>query len=86
MKAPEREIEMGAFDKIKLGLEEAIAYEKGNLPAKETKLSIAPVEKYKADDIKRIRNSTGLTQRSFAEYMGVSTKTVEAWESGRNQA
>ena len=39
---------MGAFDKIKLGLEEAIAYEKGNLPAKETKLSIAPVEKYKA--------------------------------------
>lgn len=84
MKAPEREIEMGAFDKIKLGLEEAIAYEKGNLPAKETKLSIAPVEKYKADDIKRIRNSTGLTQRSFAEYMGVSTKTVEAWESGRN--
>ena len=75
---------MSAFDKIKLGLEEAIAYEKGELPAKVTKLSITPVEKYKADEIKRIRNSTGLTQRSFAEYMGVSIKTVEAWESGRN--
>lgn len=43
---------MSAFDKIELGLEEAIAYEKGELPAKVTKLSIIPVEKYKADDIK----------------------------------
>ena len=75
---------MSAFDKIKLGLEEAIAFEKGTLPAKTTKLTIVPVEKYQADEIKRIRNSTGLTQRSFAEYMGVSPKTVEAWEAGRN--
>ena len=43
---------MSAYDKIELGLEEAIAYEKGELPAKVTKLSIIPVEKYKADDIK----------------------------------
>ena len=54
---------MSAFDKIKLGLEEAIAFEKGTLPAKTTKLTIVPVEKYQADEIKRIRNSTGLTQR-----------------------
>ena len=47
-------------------------------------LTIVPVETYQADEIKRIRNSTGLTQRSFAEYMGVSPKTVEAWEAGRN--
>ena len=75
---------MSAFDKIKLGLEEAISFEKGSLPAKTAKLTIVPVEKYQADEIKRIRNSTGLTQRSFAEYMGVSQKTVEAWEAGRN--
>ena len=75
---------MSAFDKIKLGLEEAIAFEKGTFPAKTTKLTIVPVEKYQADEIKKIRNSTGLTQRSFAEYMGVSPKTVEAWEAGRN--
>ena len=75
---------MSAFDKIKLGLEEAISFEKGTLPAKTAKLTIVPVEKYQADEIKRIRNSTGLTQRSFAEYMGVSQKTVEAWEAGRN--
>lgn len=43
---------MSSFDKIELGLEEAIAYEKGTLPAKATMLSITPVEKYKTDDIK----------------------------------
>jgi len=36
-------IEIGAFDKIKLGLEEAIAYEKGELPARTTELSIVPI-------------------------------------------
>ena len=30
---------MSAFDKIKLGLEEAIAFEKGTLPAKTAKLT-----------------------------------------------
>ena len=54
---------MSAFDKIKLGLEEAISFEKGTLPAKTAKLTIVPVEKYQAVEIKRIRNSTGLTQR-----------------------
>ena len=33
---------------------------------------------------KSIRNKTGLTQVLFAKFMGVSVKTVEAWEAGRN--
>ena len=31
------------FDKIALGLEEAIAYEKGELEAKKTMVTVAPV-------------------------------------------
>ena len=30
-----------------------------------------------------IRNKSGMTQTVFANYMGVSKKTVEAWETGR---
>jgi putative transcriptional regulator len=30
-----------------------------------------------------IRNKAGMTQAVFANYMGVSKKTVEAWELGR---
>jgi putative transcriptional regulator len=75
---------MGIFDEVKCGIEEAIAYEKGNLKARKTTLTICPTETFTASEIKSIRNSTGLTQVLFAEFMGVSKKTVEAWEAGRN--
>ena len=75
---------MAIFDDIKLGVEQAIEYEKGNLKAKKTTLTITPVEAFTAQDIKDIRNQTGLTQVLFARFMGVSVKTVESWEAGRN--
>ena len=75
---------MAIFDDIKLGVEQAIGYEKGNLKAKKTTLTITPVEVFTAQDIKDIRNQTGLTQVLFAKFMGVSVKTVESWEAGRN--
>ncbi len=75
---------MSVFDEIKTGLNEAIEFEKGNLKAKTTTLSVEPVAVFEASEIKSIRNSTGLTQNLFAKYMGVSVKTVEAWEAGRN--
>ena len=75
---------MGVFDDIKSGLEYAIAYEKGNLKAKTTVISIAPVDVFTPGEINEIRKNTGLTQALFAIYMGVSVKTVESWETGRN--
>lgn len=76
---------MGLFDDIKLGLEQAIEYEKGKLEAKKTTLSILPLDTFTSSEIREIRNKTGMTQVLFAKYMGVSVKTVEAWEAGRNQ-
>lgn len=75
---------MSVFDEIKKGLTEAIDYEKGKIPAKVTVLSVEPVTHFEPSEIKKIRNKTGLTQKMFAKYMGVSVKTVESWESGRN--
>ena len=75
---------MSLFDELKQGLEEAIAFEEGRLEAPVQKVSIAPVVTFSASDIKKIRQDTGLTQILFAAYMGVSLKTVEAWEGGRN--
>lgn len=45
---------------------------------------VAPLESFPAEEIKDIRKSTGLTQWLFAQYMGVSVKTVEAREAERN--
>ena len=75
---------MSLFDDIKTGLNQAIEYEKGNLKTRTTILTVEPVESFRPDEIRSIRNSTGLTQIMFAKYMGVSVKTVEAWEAGRN--
>lgn len=75
---------MSIFDDIKTGLNQAIEYEKGNLKAKSTTLTVEPIERFKPEEIRSIRLETGLTQFLFAKYMGVSVKTVEAWEEGRN--
>lgn len=76
---------MSPFDEIKLGLEQAIEYNNGKLKARKTTRSIAPLETFTSDEIKKIRNDAGMTQALFAKYMGVSVKTVEAWEAGKNQ-
>lgn len=75
---------MSLYDDIRQGLQEAIDYNKGKVSARKTVITITPVVSFSADEIKAIRNSTGMTQSLFAKFMGVSTKTVEAWESGRN--
>ena len=75
---------MGIFDDIKTGLGQAIEYEKGNLKANTTTLTVEPIERFEPEEIRLIRKETGLTQVLFAKYMGVSVKTVEAWEAGRN--
>ena len=48
-------------------------------------MTVLAVKDYEATDIKKIRNDIGATQVVFASIMGVSKKTVEAWEAGRNK-
>ena len=71
------------FEDLREGLQEAIDYERGTGKAKRTVFMITPVNKYSNEQIKSIRNKSGMTQAVFANYMGVSKKTVEAWELGR---
>ena len=71
------------FEDLKTGLQEAIDFEKGKGKAKSRTLMIDPVKKYTNEEIKSIRNKSGMTQSVFANYLGVSKKTVEAWELGR---
>ena len=72
---------MKVYDGIMQGLEEAVAYNEGKIKARTNTMSISPVPDFKATEIKGI---LGMTQVLFAGLMGVSTKTVEAWEAGRN--
>ncbi|ERF60469.1 DNA-binding helix-turn-helix protein [Treponema socranskii subsp. socranskii VPI DR56BR1116 = ATCC 35536] len=72
------------FDSLMTSLNEAVAIEQGELKGRKTVYEIQPVKKYDNTEIKQIRTSVGMTQLLFANYMGVSSKTVEAWEKGTN--
>jgi putative transcriptional regulator len=45
---------------------------------------VEPIKVFTANDIKKIRKKMGTTQGFLAKWLGVSKKTVQAWESGRN--
>ena len=67
------------------GLDEAIKDAKSEKKIlKRDSITVVPVKKYKGKEVRRIRNKIGFSQSLFANYLGVSKKTVEAWESGTN--
>ena len=76
---------MGVYESIIRGLNEAIDYENGKGTARVTKCTVNPAPEFDAKEIKNVRTSLGMTQVTFAEVMGVSKKTVEAWEAGTNK-
>ena len=68
------------FNGIKDGLEEALAYEKGKASAE----TIARKRSLPDVNVKAERESLDMTQKAFANVLGVSKRTVEAWETGRS--
>lgn len=75
---------MNVYEGIMQGLQEAVDYNEGKIKARSNVISIEPIQKFDAVEIKEIRTQLGMTQCLFAGFMGVSTKTVEAWEAGIN--
>lgn len=73
------------YKSIIAGLTEAVQDEHaGEKKLKRRVVSIVPVKKYTAEEVKKIRKHTGMSQKVFASYLGISDKTVEAWEAGTN--
>lgn len=76
---------MNVYDSIMQGLNEAVEYTEGNQKiARVERIKVIPIYNYNATEIKTIRGELGMTQSVFALVMGVSKKTVEAWEQGIN--
>ncbi len=75
---------MNVYESILKGLNEAVEFESGKGKARVEKCTVTPVPNFSADEIKGVRMSLQMTQSTFAAVMGVSPKTVEAWEAGTN--
>lgn len=76
---------MSVYESIIKGLNEAVEFESGKGKARTAKCTVNPAPEFSSQEIKDIRLNFGMTQATFAEVMGVSVKTVEAWESGTNK-
>jgi len=75
---------MSVYKSMMKGLTEAVDHQQGKRKARSVKITYTPPHKFQAGEIKEIRQNTGLSQVMFAASIGVSPKTVEAWERGRN--
>ena len=76
--------EFNVYEGIMDGLREAVAYKQGDRSRCKVSVRSIPVPEYKAEDVARTRQELNLSQRALANVLGVSTRTVEAWEAGRN--
>ena len=71
-------------DRLVESLQQALAYSKGDKSRVRVSVREIPVPEYKAGDVSRMRSELRLSQRALASVLGVSARTVEAWEAGRN--
>ena len=73
------------YPSIIKGLNEAVKISKGEMKGRKQKVSIIPVADFTSEDIKVLRHKLHLSQLAFAQLIGVSKKTIEAWEKGTNK-
>jgi putative transcriptional regulator len=75
---------MSVFERIKAGMEDSIAYSRGELSLKTTTLPLPP-PKAAAKQIAELRKKLRMSQAVFAATLNVSPKTVQSWEQGVRQ-
>jgi putative transcriptional regulator len=71
---------MSAYESIKQGLSEALAFADGGVTGAVVRQVAVP-----AVDVAAIRASTGLSQGAFARSIGVAKGTLLNWEHGRRR-
>jgi putative transcriptional regulator len=67
-----------AFDKIRAGLEDAIAIARGDADPASYRVHVPA-----AIDVKAIRQKLGMSQAQFAASFGFGLAAVQNWEQGR---
>ena len=68
------------------GLQDIIDFQNGDTSKARVRVvtipDIEPITEYPKEKIREIRQKTNLTQKYFADMLGVTSKSVEAWEAG----
>ena len=75
-------VDMSVFDMVMAGLEDSIAYSKGEKRSLVTTRLPAPPPPMDAKKVMQVRASLNMSQGLFAAALNVSAKTVQGWEQG----
>jgi putative transcriptional regulator len=70
-----------AFSKLKAGLEDAIAYRRGDRQLTVRDVELKPPPAMGAKEVVAVRAKLRVSQAAFARILNVSPKTVQAWEA-----
>ena len=76
-----RQKQRSVFGQIKAGLEDSIAYSRGQLSLVTTQPPLPPPELSRAE-IAALRKRLKMSQAFFAAVLNVSAKAVQSWEQG----
>jgi putative transcriptional regulator len=74
--------DMSFGEKLIQSARQAEAHAAGTLSLRKHTIEILPIPDYNPQQIRDIRLRLGLSQGLLGGIVGVSTKTVEAWEAG----
>lgn len=80
-KKPARGKARSAGSEIIEGLQNAVAYAKGNTRGARTHVVRVPAPV----DVRKVRERLGMSQGEFAAQFGISTATLRNWEQGRRE-
>jgi len=72
------------FERLKKGMQDSIAYSRGELTLVTTELPVPP-PRPRPGDILSLRKKHRMSQAVFAAVVNVSVKTVQSWEQGVRQ-
>lgn len=77
------------FDDITASLNELKEHAEGKptgvIVHRRTAITVVEVPDFTPQEIKEVRLAANMSQRTFAACVGVSSKSVEAWEGGRSR-
>ena len=73
------------FEELKQSLNDAKKFEQDKLTLKTAKIEQRERRVLEADEIRAIRNKYNMSRAVFANYLHISSRTLEKWELGSSR-
>ena len=73
------------FEELQMSLQDVKAFEKDKMTLKTTTIEPKKRKVLEADEIRAIRDKYNMSRAIFANFLRISTRTLEKWELGTSR-